>query len=105
MLKRVKPLKERRQSPRVAFNRYARIQFEGSASTRDCLIINLSEDGVRLHAEVAELPADFTLIMADTQPPRRSCRVIWRLGFEFGAKFTDTDALAVRRRLTPATAA
>jgi hypothetical protein len=97
--------KERRQSPRLAFNRYARIQLEGSGSTRDCLIINMSEDGVRLHSEMADLPNEFTLVMADAHPQRRSCRVAWRLGFEFGAKFIDGDALALQRRTMPATAA
>ncbi len=100
-----KVFKERRQSPRLAFNRYARMQFEGSGSTRDCLIVNISEDGVRLHSEIADLPTEFTLVMADANPSRRLCRVIWRLGFEFGAKFTDVEALAVRRRMMPASAA
>lgn len=97
--------KERRKSPRLAFNRYARIQFEGSGATRDCLIVNMSDDGVRLHSEVTDLPAEFTLVMSDAQPPRRLCRVIWRLGFEFGAKFVDADRAAVPRRPMPASAA
>ncbi len=95
--------KERRNSPRLAFNRYGRIQFEGTSGTRDCLIINMSEDGVRLHCELAELPAEFTLQLADPKQPRRTCRVIWRIGFEFGAKFT--DVVAVRRPAMPASAA
>jgi len=95
--------KERRDSRRSAFNRNARIQFEGTNGTRDCLITNISEEGVRLHLEIAELPTDFTLLLTDSELPRRSCRVTWRLGFEIGARFTDRAAL--RRPMTPASAA
>jgi len=97
--------KERRDSPRLAFNRYGRIQFEGTNGTRDCLITNMSDEGVRLHLEIAELPADFTLLLTDAKWPRRTCHVTWRLGFEIGAKFTDSDRAALRRPPMPATAA
>ena len=90
-------LKERRNSPRYHFNRYARIQVEMSGASRDCLIVNMSEDGVRLHSEIAELPNEFTLVIADAEHPRRTCRVVWRLGFEIGAKYTDLDRLPARR--------
>jgi hypothetical protein len=90
-------LKERRSSKRYNFNRYARIQVEMSGPSRDCLIVNLSEEGVRLHSETPELPNDFTLVIAGAEYPRRTCRVVWRLGFEIGAKFTDLDRLPARR--------
>ena len=90
-------LKERRSSKRYNFNRYARIQVEMSGPSRDCLIVNMSEDGVRLHSEIAELPNEFTLVIADAEHPRRTCRVVWRLGFEIGAKYTDLDRLPARR--------
>ena len=96
---------EQRNSPRLAFNRYGRIQFEGTNGTRDCLITNMSEDGVRLHIELAELPAEFTLLLTDAKWPRRSCRLMWRLGFEFGAKFTDAERTVLRRPAMPASAA
>src|SRR3981081_924246 len=73
-------LKERRNSPRYHFNRYARIQVEMSGASRDCLIVNMSEDGVRLHSEIMEMPNEFTLVVADAEHPRRSCRVVWRGG-------------------------
>ncbi len=98
-------LKQRPKSTPLAFNRYARIQFEGASAARDCLIINISDEGVRLYSEIKELPAEFTLVMTDAHLPRRSCRVIWRLGFEFGAKFTDAERLARPRRPISASAA
>ena len=94
---------ERRRSPRVSFNRYARIQAEG-AGIRDCLIVNMSDDGVRLHAEIADGLCDFTLMMTDAKPARRTCRVVWRIGFEIGAKFVDAERETPRATAT-ATAA
>ena len=87
---------ERRKSPRHSFNRYARIQVEMAGLSRDCLIVNMSDDGVRLHSEIGEIPNDFTLVVAGAARPRRSCRVVWRLGFEIGATFTDVAAAAPR---------
>jgi hypothetical protein len=84
--------KDRRKSQRHNFNRYARIQAEMAGPSRDCLIVNLSEDGVRLHSE-AEFPDAFTLVIADAPRSRRSCRVVWRLGCEIGAKFTDNEVM------------
>ena len=97
--------KERRKTTRFNFNRYARIQAEMSGPSRDCLIVNMSEEGVRLHSEIMEMPNEFTLVIADAEHPRRSCRVVWRLGFEIGAKFTDLDRLPVRRPAKESSAA
>jgi PilZ domain-containing protein len=88
--------KERRHSPRLAFNRYGRIQVDANGPTRDCLIVNLSHDGVRLHCDVAETLGNFWLIVDDAKRPRRSCRVIWRIGLEIGAAFTDVVRAAPR---------
>src|SRR3979411_1469219 len=91
-------LKERRNSPRYHFNRYARIQVEMSGASRDCLIVNMSEDGVRLHSEIMEMPNEFTLVVADAEHPRRSCRVGWRLVFEGGGKRHGSEHLPLRHR-------
>ena len=86
---------ERRQSVRFSFNRYARIQTEmAGGASRDCLIVNMSDDGVRLHSE-GDFPDDFTLVIAEASRPRRSCRVVWRLGFEVGARFIDNQPARV----------
>ena len=81
---------ERRKSVRYGFNRYARIQAETAGPSRDCLIVDMSTSGVRLHSETA-LPDAFTLVIAEAARPRRSCRVVWRLGCEIGAAFTDDE--------------
>jgi hypothetical protein len=96
---------ERRASPRYNFNRYARIQAELSGPTRDCLIVNMSEHGVRLHSEAAEtLGADFTLVISDAKRSRRACRVVWRIGFEIGAQFTDGEKATGRPPSAPSAA-
>ncbi len=82
-------IKERRRSVRYSFNRYARIQAELAGPSRDCLIVDMSETGVRLHAELADVPGEFTLVVTGAERPRRTCRVVWRLGYEIGAEFTD----------------
>lgn len=84
--------KERRKSVRHSFNRYARIQAEMAGPSRDCLIVDMSDSGVRLHSETA-LPDAFTLVVSGAARPRRSCRVVWRLGCEIGAAFTDNEHL------------
>ena len=63
--------KERRRAPRYGFNRYARIQAEMSGASRDCLIVDMSELGVRLHSEYPEIPGEFTLVIAGADRPRR----------------------------------
>jgi hypothetical protein len=89
-------LNERRSAGRDGFNRFARIQAESSGPTRDCLIVNLSEESVRLHSDIAETLGDFTLMFSDAGRPRRSCRVKWRIGFEVGATFTDLQRAPLR---------
>jgi hypothetical protein len=53
------------------------------------LVTNVSDGGVRLHIEGAEVPDQFVLLLSgegrNVRP--RDCRVIWRLGFEVGAEF------------------
>ena len=58
-------IKERRRTERHSFNRFARIQAEMAGASRDCLIVDMSELGVRLHSEYPELPGEFTLVIAD----------------------------------------
>ena len=78
------------------FNRYARLQADANGPTRDCLIVQLSEDMVRLHSDIAETLGDFTLTVPEATRPRRSCRVVWRIGYEVGAKFTDLERDTLR---------
>jgi hypothetical protein len=83
-------MKERRQSKRYTVNRSARVQARADARPHDCLLVDISDAGVRLHAEGAELPDDFFVVIPGGKDERRrACRVVWRLGPEIGARFTD----------------
>jgi hypothetical protein len=81
---------DRRKSPRRAISRRAKIEIAGGS--RDCLVTDMSDGGVRIFAEGGNVPDRFVLWFSDgddsTRP--RACRVIWRLGPELGAEFTDT---------------
>jgi hypothetical protein len=80
---------DRRRSRRRVLNRVAKIQFGSGTLPRDCLITDISDGGVRLHVEGFEVPDEFVLLLAgdDVAAKERVYKVVWRLGYEIGAKF------------------
>ena len=80
---------ERRRSRRRQINRVAKIQFGSGTLPRDCLITDISDGGVRLHVEGFDVADDFILLLTgdDIGAKERIYRVVWRLGYEIGAKF------------------
>ena len=81
-------LQDRRKTPRRAFNRIARFNND-LTGPRECMLVDLSDEGARLYSEI-ETPPAFTLtISGDKGDQRRACRVVWRLGHEIGVQFTD----------------
>ena len=84
----LKSIRERRQAQRFSLDRFAKVQALGGLP-RDCMIVDISDSGVRLHSEHAEVPDDFIIMISGARQLRRECRVVWRLGFEVGAEFTD----------------
>jgi hypothetical protein len=89
MLNASREFREARRAPRHTLNRFAKIMGGTGSLPRDCLIVDISDNGVRLHAEHGEVPDQFTILISGVEPGRRECRVIWRLGFEIGAAFND----------------
>ena len=83
------PHDERRSSRRRALNRVAKIQGGTGGLPRDCLITDISDGGVRLHAEGFDVPDEFVLLLDgdDLKSGERAYKVVWRLGYEIGAKF------------------
>jgi len=79
---------ERRRSERRVLNRLAKIQFNG-ALPRDCLVTDISDGGVRLHVEGFEVPDEFVLMLSGEgiATKERAYEVVWRLGYEIGARF------------------
>jgi PilZ domain len=80
---------ERRRSGRRQPSRMAKVQSGAGTLPRDCLVTDISDGGVRLHVEGFEVPDDFILLLSgdDISGKERIYRVVWRLGYEVGAKF------------------
>ena len=80
---------DRRGSARRELNRVAKIQFGSGGLPRDCLVTDISDTGVRLHVEGFDVPDDFVLLLTgnDIEDKERVYRVVWRLGYEIGARF------------------
>lgn len=80
---------DRRRSRRRVLNRMAKIQCTAGTLARDCLITDISDGGVRLHVEGFEVPDEFVLLLSGEglDASERAYRVVWRLGYEVGARF------------------
>ena len=85
----------RRSSQRFAFNGRAKIHFGVGALPRECLVIDISDGGVRVIAENLEVPETFTIIFSTGEA--RECRLAWRIGCEFGAQYIDRVAPPQKR--------
>jgi len=84
----------RRRSARRRHCRAAKIQLGGGTVARDCLVINISDAGVRLNVDGLDVPDEFVLLLSNDGVIQEStCKVVWRFGHEVGAKFVS----AVRR--------
>jgi hypothetical protein len=82
---------ESRRSNRRTISRYAKLQFADGSLSRDCVVTDISDGGVRLHIEGFDVPDRFVLHISGGQGGARprNCKVVWRLGFELGAEFLD----------------
>jgi hypothetical protein len=84
-------MQEKRKSKRQPISRNAKLQLPGGSLPRDCLVTDISDGGVRLHVEGVDVPEQFAALLSigDGTPKWRHCKVVWKLGHEVGAKFTD----------------
>ena len=80
--------RERRTAERYKVDCSARVQAHAGGEASDCRLVDISDAGVRLHAGDIEIPDEFVL-MLPAENQNRSCQVVWRLGFEIGARFID----------------
>jgi hypothetical protein len=82
----MRPLKpvEKRRTARSRHYRSAKIRLGGDTPPRDCLIIDISESGLRLNVEGLDVPDEFVLLSGAEES---TCKVVWRFGHEVGAKF------------------
>lgn len=79
---------DRRRSRRRVLNRLAKVQCGVGTLARDCLITDISDGGVRLHVQGFEVSEEFVLSLSGEglDVTERAYRVVWRLGYEVGAK-------------------
>jgi hypothetical protein len=89
LLKRLPHPVERRRSERRVINRTASVRAYFGALLGNCLVTDISEGGVRVHVETFQLPDEFELLISGDGVPAGplTCQVVWRLGYEAGAKF------------------
>ena len=90
---------DRRATQRHGLRGVAKIQSRAGGLRRDCIVTDVSDGGVRLYAEGADVSAEFTLWFANDRT-RRDCRVVWRLGNEIGAEFADVAQGGFAVRMT-----
>ena len=82
----------RRRSLRRRHCHGAKIQLAADTLARDCLLINVSDGGVRLNVEGLNVPDEFVLFLYHGGAvQKRMCKVVWREGNEIGAKFIALD--------------
>ena len=58
-------------------------------ASRDCLILGISDGGVRLYVVGFDVPDEFALLLSgdDGIEEQNKFKVVWRDGSEVGAKF------------------
>ena len=82
------PIPERRQSPRHRLYRMAKIKVGVGILAHDCIVIDISDNGVQLHVPGFDVPDKFVLLLSGGGVVRESTyQVVWRRGHEVGAKF------------------
>ena len=80
-------LEDRRQTPRQGIARVAKIQLGNGGKPLYCIVTDVSDGGVRIHANEFEVPDEFGLLLDDNGPSQvGTYKVIWRRDGEVGAK-------------------
>jgi hypothetical protein len=78
---------ERRGAARYPLERLAKLQLGSGTTPYYCLVVDISDGGVRLNLNGREVPDEFVLLISGDGPARDGTyRVVWRLGQEIGAK-------------------
>jgi PilZ domain len=78
----------RRREVRQRCYRPAKIRLAAGARACDCLIIDMSDGGVRLNVEGLNVPDEFVLLISSKgKVEERAYKVVWRFGNELGAQF------------------
>ena len=76
---------ERRRSLRHNIGHLVQMQIEDDAAPHECVLLNISDEGVRIFTAGFTVPDVFDLLFPDGEPERYA--VIWRRDREIGARF------------------
>lgn len=78
---------DRRQSPRSPLECLAKLRPASGGAPDYCLVTDMSDGGVRLNTFGRKIPDEFALsLVGDGQAQDGRYFVIWRLGYDVGAK-------------------
>ena len=80
---------ERRGSTRRHVFHTVKMLIGAETAPRDCLILGISDGGVRLYVVGFDVPDEFVLLLSgdDGIEEQNKFKVVWRDGSEVGAKF------------------
>jgi hypothetical protein len=94
----------RRQEARQRCYRPAKIRLAAGARACDCLIIDMSDGGVRLNVEGLNVPDEFVLLISNNGRLQESTyKAVWRFGNELGAQFVSgAQRLSIAERVVKA---
>ena len=79
------PDEERRGSKRCHLYHTVKMRFGADRRQRECVILDISDEGVCVYAVGFDVPDEFVLLLSDVV--RERYKVIWRRAREVGAKF------------------
>jgi PilZ domain len=94
----------RRREARQRCYRPAKIRLAAGARACDCLIIDMSDGGVRLNVEGLNVPDEFVLLISNNGRLQESTyKAVWRFGNELGAQFVSgAQRLSIAERVVKA---
>ena len=79
---------EKRGAPRYPLERLAKIQTGDGTPARYCVVLDVSDGGVRINAFGLHIPDEFVLLLSGDGPALDGTyKVIWRIGYDVGARF------------------
>jgi hypothetical protein len=89
---------DNRQSSRRRLVNMAKMRTAPDAQLRDCLILDISDQGVRLYVGGLSVPDHFTLLIGEDVVKECTYQVIWRRNREIGAKLIESSVVPPARR-------
>ena len=90
----LKPDQDRRAALRHHLYRVVKIRPGADAAPRECLLVDISDEGVRIYVVGFEVAEEFILLFShDDDIIEERYKVIWRRNGEIGAKFIGREPL------------